>query len=63
MPKSLKTTLGLTGFFWILFLSGVFATYWCDFPGAANLVLFTGPLVLIGSVSSFVEWRVWKADD
>jgi hypothetical protein len=63
MTKSFKVTLLLTAFFWSLFLGGVYAYNWCDLEGAANLVLFTGPMALVGSVTSFIEWGVWRVDD
>jgi len=63
MPKSLKATLVLTAFFWVLFLGGVYTYNWCDLEAGANLVLFTGPISLVGSVTSFVEWRIWRTDD
>lgn len=63
MPTSLKATLVLTAFFWVLFLGGVYAYNWCDLESAASLVLFTGPISLVGSVTSFVEWRVWRTED
>ena len=62
MPKSLKATLVLTAFFWTLFLGGVYAYNWCDLEVAANLVLFTGPIALVGLVTSFIEWRVWRTE-
>lgn len=62
MPVSLKTTIGLTVFFWLIFLAGVYAVNWCDFADAAGLILFTGPVALIGSVSAFIEWSVWRKD-
>lgn len=62
MPRSLRYTVYLTSFFWILFLVGVFALVWCDIAEARSLVGLTGPIALIGAVSTFIEWRVWKQD-
>lgn len=62
MPFSLRSTLLLTGFFWLLALVGVFLSVWCDRDYAANIVAFTGPIALVGAISSYIEWKVWKSD-
>jgi hypothetical protein len=62
MPTSLKTTIGFTLFFWSVFLAGVYAVNWCEVPEGASLILFAGPVALIGSVTSLVEWHVWRTD-
>lgn len=62
MPRSFKATVAFTLFFWALFLGGVYAVNWCDFSEAASLVLFAGPVALVGSISSFIEWHVWRKD-
>lgn len=57
-----RLSLYFTILTWLAVLVGIFAVYYNGQPGGANIIVLAGPLAVISSVTTLIEWRVQRAD-
>lgn len=57
-----RLSLYFTLLMWLAVVVGIFSVYYNGHPGGANIIVGAGPLALISSVTTFIEWRCSLAD-
>jgi len=60
MSFGLRLSLYFTLLCWALVSTSVYAMAWCGQHDAINVVVGIGPVALVGTVSTYIQWKVWQ---
>lgn len=57
-----RLSLLVTLLAWVAVVVGTIAVYYCGLTAWSSVIVSAGPLALVSTVATFIEWRCFRAD-